>query len=209
MRATAFAPGHLSGFFEPIYYENDMEKTGSRGAGINISLGATSEVTVKYSKRQFIEIYINNIKSKCSVINLAIKNLIDEKPLHINVKTNLDLPFSQGFGMSAASAVSSTYALSKIIKIPTNEALKASHLAEVELKTGLGDVISCCFGGIEIRKKPGIPRSTVVKSIPVTVQSQSIRNKRDCSLKRIKYMLLLFETTINVSWPYPRLNNFG
>ena len=32
-------------------------------------------------------------------------------------------------------------------------------------KTGLGDVISCFFGGIEIRTKPGIPPWGVIEHI--------------------------------------------
>lgn len=165
MRAVAFAPGHISGFFEPVYNEN-MAKTGSRGAGINVSLGAVSEVTVKDSKDQVFEIYVNNKKSDSSVVSLALKNLIGEKPIHVIVNTRLELPVSQGFGMSAASAVSATYALAKITNASHTDALKASHFAEVQLKTGLGDVLACCFGGIEIRRQPGIPPWGIIEHIP-------------------------------------------
>ena len=165
MRAAAFAPGHISGFFEPVYNE-DAAKTGSRGAGINVSLGAVSEVTVKDSKDQVFEIYVNNKKSDSSVVRLALKNLIGEKPIHVIVNTRLELPVSQGFGMSAASAVSATYALAKIINASHTDALKASHFAEVQLKTGLGDVLACCFGGTEIRRQPGIPPWGIIEHIP-------------------------------------------
>jgi len=57
MKATAFAPGHISGFFEPIYHKGDVAKTGSRGAGLCVSFGAISEVTAKGSTNQNIEIY--------------------------------------------------------------------------------------------------------------------------------------------------------
>jgi len=60
MKATAFAPGHISGFFEPIYNQ-DISRTGSRGAGINISLGAVSEVFAESSPNQDFKIYVNNI----------------------------------------------------------------------------------------------------------------------------------------------------
>lgn len=56
MKAAAFAPGHISGFFEPIYQNQNADRSGSRGAGINISLGATSQVTVKSSVDQTIDI---------------------------------------------------------------------------------------------------------------------------------------------------------
>ncbi|MEA3457404.1 MAG: hypothetical protein U9R21_01855, partial [Candidatus Thermoplasmatota archaeon] len=89
MRAVAFAPGHISGFFEPVY-NKDMAKTGSRGAGINVSLGAVSEVTVKDSKDQVFEIYVNDKRSDSSVVHLALKNLIGEKPIHVIVNTRLE-----------------------------------------------------------------------------------------------------------------------
>jgi pantoate kinase len=92
--------------------------------------------------------------------------MLGDQKVHVLVKTHLDLPLGQGFGMSAASAVSVTYALAKIINVPYSDALKASHFAEVQLKTGLGDVIACCFGGIEIRRQPGIPPWGVIEHIP-------------------------------------------
>jgi len=165
MKAVAFSPGHISGFFEPVYNE-DMARTGSRGAGINVSLGAVSEVTVKDSKDQVFEIYINTKKSDSSVVQLALKNLIGEKPVHVIVRISLELPVCQGFGMSAASAVSATYALAKIVNASYVDVLKASHFAEVQLKTGLGDVLACCFGGIEIRRQPGIPPWGIIERIP-------------------------------------------
>jgi pantoate kinase len=86
--------------------------------------------------------------------------------LQIRVKTSIDLPLGQGFGMSAASAISATYALSKLIGVSINDAMKASHFAEVQLRTGLGDVMASCFGGIEIRKSAGLPPWGVIEHIP-------------------------------------------
>ena len=165
MKSTAFAPGHISGFFEPVYGQ-DMSHTGSRGAGINISLGAVSEVFAERSKTQDFEIYVNNRKSSAPVIKLALKYLLGENPIRIVVKTNLNLPVRQGFGMSAASALSSTYALAKIIGVSKDQAMKSSHFAEVQLKTGLGDVMASCFGGVEIRKSAGLPPWGVIEHIP-------------------------------------------
>lgn len=165
MKATAFAPGHISGFFEPVY-EQDMSRTGSRGAGINISLGAMSEVFAESSTKQDFEVFINNRKANAPVTNLALKYLIGENPIKVVVKTKYELPFGQGFGMSAACAISATYALSKIIDLSFSDAMKASHFAEVQLKTGLGDVMASCFGGIEIRKSPGLPPWGIIEHIP-------------------------------------------
>ena len=143
-----------------------MEKTGSRGAGINLSLGAVSEVEVKESEIQILEFFINNKNCDSPVVRLAFNHLVGVQPLHITVHTNLDLPVGQGFGMSAASAVSASYALAKILGISNQEAMKAAHFAEIQLKTGLGDVIASCFGGIEIRKEAGLPPWGMIEHIP-------------------------------------------
>ena len=166
MKAKAFAPGHISGFFEPVFHQGDLFRTGSRGAGISISLGASSEVIIKESKSVDIQIFINNKRLPAQVTSLAIKNIIGKNSLNIVVKTYLDLPISQGFGMSAAGALSSCLAICKCFKLPPETALKAAHTAEVQLQTGLGDVISSFFGGIEIRKSPGLPPWGFIEHIP-------------------------------------------
>ena len=95
--------------------------------------------------------------SNAPVTKLALKYLIGETPLKITIDTMLDLPVSQGFGMSAGGALSSTLALADLLKLPRENAVKAAHYAEVQLRTGLGDVIASNFGGIEIRRKAGLP----------------------------------------------------
>ena len=166
MKAVAFAPGHISGFFEPVYHEEDINRTGSRGAGINTSIGVVSEVFVENSIKQEIEIYVNDRKSTAPVTNLALKYLLRDNPLNVVVKTKLDLPMGQGFGMSAAGALSATLALTKITNVSLSDAMKASHFAEVKLRTGLGDVMACYFGGVEIRKTAGLPPWGVIEHIP-------------------------------------------
>jgi len=166
MKAVAFAPGHISAFFEPIYQKQNAARSGSRGAGINISLGATSQVVVNSSINQTIDISINNKKTDALVSKLAIKHLIGNTPLSITINTKLDLPIGQGFGMSGAGALSSTIALAKLLHIPKEEALKASHYAEVELHTGLGDILASSFGGIEIRREAGLPPWGMIEHIP-------------------------------------------
>jgi len=166
MKAISFAPGHISGFFEPIYRGNDAERSGSRGSGINVSLGAFSDINVQSSGKQTIDIFINNKASIAPVTKLAIKRLIVNTPIKVTVKTRLDLPIGQGFGMSGAGALSATTALAKILKIPNEQAIKTSHFAEVHLRTGLGDVIASSFGGIEIRREAGLPPWGMIEHIP-------------------------------------------
>ena len=166
MKASAFAPGHISAFFEPIYQNHNAARSSSRGAGINIALGATSQVFIQNAVSQNVDVLINNKQTDAFVTKLAIKHLIGDTPLNININTTLDLPIGQGFGMSGAGALSSTIALAKLLHIPKEEALKASHYAEVELRTGLGDVLACSFGGIEIRREAGLPPWGIIEHIP-------------------------------------------
>ncbi len=166
MKAVAFAPAHISGFFEPVYWQKDYSRSGSRGAGINLNLGAKSEIFVSSSSEQSIDVSINNKKSNAPVTKLAIKNIIGNSQLLVKVNTKLDLPRGQGFGMSGAGALSSVLALSKLLQMPKEVAMKAAHFAEVALKTGLGDVLASSFGGIEIRREAGLPPWGFIEHIP-------------------------------------------
>jgi len=166
MKVKAFAPGHISGFFEPVYHPNDFLRSGSRGAGLSISVGATSELNAISSSFQKIEVYINGKRSPAPVTKLALKYIIGKNKLNIVVKTSLDIQMGQGFGMSAAGALSSSIALCKICGLSNTDAMRASHFAEVNLKTGLGDVVSSFLGGIEIRRNPGLPPWGIVEHIP-------------------------------------------
>jgi len=166
MKGIAFAPGHISAFFEPVYSGQNMDRSGSRGAGINISLGAVSHVTVKTASQHTITVSINGSPSNAPVTKLALKFLVGETPLRITVDTMLDLPVSQGFGMSAGGALSSTLALANLLNLPRENAVKAAHYAEVQLRTGLGDVIASSFGGIEIRREAGLPPWGMQEHIP-------------------------------------------
>lgn len=165
MPIAAFAPGHISGFFEPIYRQK-AEQSGSRGSGINLSLGAISAVTVNSITNQAVEVFINGKKAPAPVTQLAIKKMIGDTAVHVRIDTKMELPTGQGFGMSGAGALSACLALAKTLQIPKEQAIKASHSAEVQLKTGLADVLASSFGGVEIRREAGLPPWGVIEHIP-------------------------------------------
>jgi pantoate kinase len=168
--STAFAPGHISGFFAPVFTPNNILQSGSIGAGLSISLGATSVVEIIQAPQKQFSIIINNKSSPAPVTTLALHHLIGQNTLKIDVKTKLDVPIGQGFGMSGAGALSATLAAAKILQLPSSDALIAAHTAEVELRTGLGDVIASNFGGIEIRKSAGLPPWGLIEHIPGTYE---------------------------------------
>ena len=156
MRKAAFCPGHITGFFE-ICRSRDLLSTGSRGAGFCLTLGATSEVAATSASRQSIEVTINGRSGAAAVTKHALRHLAEGEKLKITVSTVLDLPVSQGFGMSAAGSLSASIALAEILGQRRQMAFEAAHIAEIERGGGLGDVSALHKGGITVRKKAGLP----------------------------------------------------
>jgi pantoate kinase len=170
MKGVAFAPGHISAFFEPKYNATSVDRTGSRGAGINVTFGAISRVHVLPAPRLTCAVRINGRPSNAPVTKAALKYLLGNTPLNVSVETTLDLPESQGFGMSGSGALSATLAASELLGYSREQAVRAAHYAEVQSHTGLGDVIASSFGGIEIRREPGLPPWGVLEHIPGDVE---------------------------------------
>jgi len=156
MAVQAFCPGHVTGFFEICPSEN-LLAMGSRGAGMCLSLGATSTVEVEETKRQSVETFINGRRAVAPVTKAALQYLLGNKGYKVRVDTVHDLPLSQGFGMSAAGALAASIALARVLDVRRQEAFEASHVAEITHKSGLGDVAALRRGGITIREKPGLP----------------------------------------------------
>ncbi len=162
--ASAFSPGHVTGFFE-VCRSDDLMATGSRGAGLCLSLGATSKVEIAESSRQSIVVAVNGKRCDASVTKEALRLLIGAERMRISVATQLDLPISQGFGMSAAGALSAAIAACSMTKQTRRSAFEAVHIAEIVKGGGLGDVSAISRGGITIRRKAGLPPIGDVVSI--------------------------------------------
>ncbi len=156
MRARAFCPGHITGFFE-ICRKEDLLSTGSRGAGMCLALGATSEVEIADSDRQDFRVFIDGERNRAEVTRAVLRHLIDKDKKKVEVRTVLQLPQSQGFGMSAAGSLSAALATAHILGLERQRAFEAAHMAEIECGCGLGDVSAIHRGGITIREKPGLP----------------------------------------------------
>jgi pantoate kinase len=155
-KAAAFCPGHITGFFE-ICRSRNILSTGSRGAGMCLTLGATSDVEVSDSSRRSIVVSIDGRRSDARVTRRALDYLVGDQKLAIKVSTTLDLPVSQGFGMSAAGALSTSLAFADIMGMSRQKAFEAAHVAEIEEGGGLGDISALHRGGITVRKKAGLP----------------------------------------------------
>lgn len=156
MRAKAFCPGHVTGFFE-ICRREGLLSTGSRGAGMCLTLGAISEVEITDSDAWDLKVFIDGERSDADVTKTALRHLLGEVKKNIEVRTSFQLPMSQGFGMSAAGALSASFAAAHMLGIDKQRAYEAAHVAEIQCGGGLGDVSAIHRGGITIRQRPGLP----------------------------------------------------
>ncbi|MGQ0535553.1 MAG: pantoate kinase [Methanobacteriota archaeon] len=164
--AAAFCPGHITGFFSIHDDAPDPERKGSRGAGFSVDLGATSHVALSAAPAPEIHVFIDGEPARdAATTRRAVELLLGRSPVSAKVRTELDLPVSQGFGMSAAGALSAALAVAKAAGLGRSEALRAAHVAEVERRTGLGDVAGAWTGGVEIRRRPGLPPWGAVEKV--------------------------------------------
>jgi len=161
--AHGFSPGHITGFFAP-FYRTDVLRTGSYGAGVCIAKGAWAEVEIEEADQRQICVKIEGVDAEPKVSIYALQNLIPEN-MRVNARIKLDMPVSQGFGMSAAGTLSACIAVCKILKKRYSDALRCAHAAEVHFRTGLGDVAGIYAGGYEMRIKPGIPPYGIIDRI--------------------------------------------
>ena len=153
-RARAFAPAHITGFFVP-HRVDDPLRSGSYGAGIAVDLGAHADVEMDDSG----EIRISMPFGRADVTERAVKLALRETGSNMGVRADLalQLPIGQGFGMSGAGTLAVTMALAELLGKSGEDALRWAHTAEIVSGTGLSDVIGSYYGGLVIRKKPGLP----------------------------------------------------
>ncbi len=170
MKCSVFAPSHITGFFEIIDHKEPLKK-GSRGAGIALDRGVTTCLNLS-DKNSFstsrLEVTINGKEdAKNSTIThktleimekkYNIKNLLDGRMLKID--HGVDIPIGAGFGISAACALGTALSITNILELNLtfNQATSIAHLAEIEMQSGLGDVVAEVNGGITLRLKEGAP----------------------------------------------------
>lgn len=155
--AAAFAPGHLTAFFEIHDEHPDLLRKGSRGAGLCLDHGVLTHVRAERAEAQSISVWLDGQASEAPVTAQAVKNLLARSALRVEVRSQVQLPVSQGFGMSAAGALSAALALAKALRLPKSDAVIAAHKADLQQRGGLGDVVAQVQGGMEVRREPGLP----------------------------------------------------
>ena len=147
-KATAWAPGNISCIFQ-ICRGKGPSTIGSRGLGFTVNRGAK----VTLSEAKSTAVFYNKKKIIIPTVLLVIKKLTKK---NISVKISSELPLGVGFGMSGASALATSYALNKLLRLGKGkkELAMAAHCAEVEAGTGLGDVVNQFYGGLLVKLEP-------------------------------------------------------
>lgn len=158
--ATAFVPGHVTGFFS-AHPADEPVKAGSRGAGVTLSHGV--EVTVQQrDDRTAIELDGDAVEMP------PVERVLDALGVDAHVRAKTPLPLGAGFGVSGAMALGTALAANAAFGCgrSENELTALAHVAEVQSGTGLGDVVAQARGGVPVRLDPGAPGYGRLDGVP-------------------------------------------
>lgn len=164
MSISVFVPGHITGFFNIENHKNPLKK-GSCGGGFLLSKGVTTKI--KEAKNSETSIKINgktDLRNE-SIIREVLNIMNIDGAFEISQEINL--PIGAGFGTSAASAIGTAIGINKILELGNTleKSGQIAHLAEINLGSGLGDVIAELGQGVILRTKSGAPGIGEIKSL--------------------------------------------
>ena len=164
--ARAFAPGNISCVFKVIPHA-DAARMHSLGMGFTVKEGV--EVTV--AEHHETEVLFNRQRINFPTVRAVVNRLIQKSGIAgIQVDITSPLPLGCGFGLSGAAALATAYALNDLLQKHKDAEKLAmiAHVAEVENRTGLGDVCSQYHGGCLVKLKEGAP--LVADRLPIAEQ---------------------------------------
>jgi pantoate kinase len=180
--------GHITLLFTIEKDGRLLRNQGSRGVGLNIDHGVRASITENKSsqgrKEQIFsagsaldsEIIIEDGLIEVMVEDMYGEEMPDSTGVYFDlveelrhaklldrtssykIEVKLDLPTSQGFGMSAAGLVAVAYAFRELTGTGlSGQYLRLCHRIERLHGSGLGDVLGISAGGVEIRLQAGAP----------------------------------------------------
>lgn len=169
---SVFVPSHITGFFS-IFDNEDPLLKGSLGAGVLLDKGVITEIdNNKEADSNGLSILINGKKDEYNEVIILKTIELMEKEIsfdleNVIIRQTIQVPIGCGFGTSASSAIGTAICINEYfdLGLSIEECGQYAHLAEVELGTGLGDVIGELSKGIVLRTKPGAPGFGQAKSI--------------------------------------------
>ena len=155
--------GHVTLLFsihsKPLLSRNQ----GSRGAGLCLEDGVIASARKLSGSDDIISVTKMNGKSfpqgealYADLLN-SFREVFNVKE-SIQIDISLELPISQGFGMSAAGLLAASLALGELFDCGDEGQLaRLAHRLERENSGGLGDILGLWAGGCELRVTPGSP----------------------------------------------------
>ncbi len=153
--ARAFAPGNISCVFKVIPH-SDPARMHSLGMGFTVKEGVEAIVSAYHET----EVVFNGEHINFPTVGAVVNRLTQNSGI-VGVKVELTspLPLGCGFGLSGAASLATAYALNELLSShKDNETLAMiAHVAEVENRTGLGDVCSQYHGGCLVKLQEGSP----------------------------------------------------
>ena len=164
--ARAFAPGNISCVFKVIPHA-DATRMHSLGMGFTVKEGL--EVTV--SEYHETSVLFNGQSIDFPTVQAVVDRLTrntDAAAMKVDITS--PLPLGCGFGLSGAASLATAYALNELLHLHKDTEMLAmvAHVAEVENRTGLGDVCSQYHGGCLVKLKEGAP--LVADRLPIAEQ---------------------------------------
>ena len=161
--------GHITLFFTVEKEGRLLRNQGSRGVGINIQHGVKVKLSTKKDTTNIKDttITVNDLNGNLMpnsdmfyrdlIDDLVYAKLIDDD-IAFDIFISLELPTSQGFGMSAAGLIAVAMAFREYSKRGNaDQYYRICHRIERQHGSGLGDVLGIYAGGVEIRLQPGAP----------------------------------------------------
>ncbi len=162
----AFAPGNISCVFKVIPHA-DATHMHSLGMGFTVKEGV--EVTV--SEHHETKVLFNGQSIDFPTVQTVVDRLTQNTgTAGMKVDITSPLPLGCGFGLSGAASLATAYALNELLHLhkDTETLAMVAHVAEVENRTGLGDVCSQYHGGCLVKLREGAP--LVADRLPITAQ---------------------------------------
>ena len=161
--------GHITLFFTVEKEGRLLRNQGSRGVGLNIDHGVIASVKQVSSDGQISDSTITIIDHEGELLvdsEKQYRQLIDElvyarllkESYTYNIEITLQLPTSQGMGMSAAGLIALATAFRELTgEGNLDQYYRICHRIERLRGSGLGDALGIYAGGVEIRLQPGAP----------------------------------------------------
>ena len=159
--AAAFVPGHVTGFFS-VHRADEARRTGSRGAGVALADGVTTEVAPSEE---------TTVRLNGDPVDVgSVTRVLDALDVTASVSATTGLPLGSGFGVSGAMALGTALAANAVFDRgrSENDLVGVAHAAEVRAGTGLGDVVAQARGGVPVRVEPGSPGVGALDGVPAS-----------------------------------------